>query len=554
MLFCHVAAAALALAQAHPDAKVLCATPQRAALAFVDNLDQNSHNPELAATCAEVPSGLDEVETRNRVELLKRIFDAKGYKISVDKLPDQANYIDPSTSRAEVALHRGLPEVVLAHDAIGWRFPAQVIERVPDLANTVFILDLSGLVERLPNWMRHPLFGVAGWQLVYLLLLVMLGIATRVVVAWFVSGQLQRWMARWNAALGQELLPGSQSLGTLAMAGVLAVGLSGAHLTPTAHGACLFAIRLIAALSAVMVLYRVVDLFSAFLLARARRTQTKLDDQLVPFVRKGLKVVVIALGVVFVLQNLDIDVGSLLAGLGLGGLAIALAAKDTLANFFGSLTIFLDKPFQIGDWVAVAGAEGTIEEVGFRSTRVRTIYDSLVSVPNAKIVDASIDNYGQRRYRRILTTLQLAYRTPPLQVEALCDGVRAMIQAHPKTRKDAYEVHVSGLGESTVQVMVRFFLTVGSWSEELRHRHEIFLDVLRLADRLQVEWAYPTRTLHVASQAAANPAAAQPPLDVEQLRQRVAEFAPGGSAVIAPGPRVGEPHLPGSGGAHGTPV
>jgi len=433
---------------------------------------------------------------------------------------------------------------------------ALALARVPrEPTSKIPALDLTQLAQQLPVWLRHELFGIAGWQYIYLCLLLIVGIVARVAVAWLVSGRLSKVMSHWHANLGDGLmLPGSQPLGTLALAGALALGLPSAGLPTSAHEACSFAVRLIAALSAVMVLYRVVDLFAAFLQARAERTRTKLDDQLVPLVRKGLKGVVIAVGVVFVLQNLDVDVGSLLAGLGLGGLAFALAAKDTLANFFGSLTIFLDKPFQIGDWVTVAGAEGAIEEVGFRSTRVRTIYDSLISVPNAKIVDAAIDNYGQRRYRRISTTLQLDYRTPPLQIEALCDGVRALIRAHPKTRKDAYEVHVSALAESAVQVMVHFFLQVPSWSEELRCRHEIFIDLLRLADRLHVAWAYPTRTLHVASQAAVVDGAANTPLDVEQLRQRVAEFAPGGSAVIAPGPRVGEPHLPRSGGADGDPV
>src|SRR5690606_33156269 len=113
----------------------------------------------------------------------------------------------------------------------------------------------------------------------------------------------------------------------------------------------------------------------------------------------------VIMGGLFILQNLNVNVASLLAGLGIGGLAFALAAKDTLANFFGSIMIFSDRPFQVGDWVKIGDAEGIVEEVGFRSSRIRTFYDSLLSIPNGKIVDTPIDNYGARVYRRTFTTL-----------------------------------------------------------------------------------------------------------------------------------------------------
>jgi small-conductance mechanosensitive channel len=127
---------------------------------------------------------------------------------------------------------------------------------------------------------------------------------------------------------------------------------------------------------------------------------------------------VIVAGALFSLQNFDVDVGSVLAGLGIGGLAVALAAKDTIANFFGSVMIFVDQPFQVGDAIVVKGVEGTVEEVGFRSTRIRTPHNSQVSVPNAAFTEVEIDNYGRRRFRRVAATLALTYDTTPEQVQA----------------------------------------------------------------------------------------------------------------------------------------
>ena len=141
-----------------------------------------------------------------------------------------------------------------------------------------------------------------------------------------------------------------------------------------------------------------------------------------PLFRTSVRLFVTFIAILFVLQNLDINVSSLIAGLGLGGLAIALAAQDTVRNLLGGVTIFADKPFEVGDWVVVDGVEGTVEAVGFRSTRVRTFYNSLISVPNGNLMDSGIDNMGQRRWRRYKTTLGVAYHTKPDQLQVLLRG------------------------------------------------------------------------------------------------------------------------------------
>ena len=251
--------------------------------------------------------------------------------------------------------------------------------------------------------------------------------------------------------------------------------------------------RVIAAVSAVVACYHLVDLFTAWLRQRAAKTDTKLDDQLVPLIRRAVKLFIVAMGTIFVLQNLNVDVAGLLAGMGLGGLAFALAAKDTVANLFGSATIFASRPFQIGDWVYIDGTEGTVESVGFRSTRVRTFYNSLISVPNAKVADSVVDNYGARQYRRVKAMLGLTYDTPPDKLEAFVVGVRELIANHPKTRKDLFEVHFYEFGASSLNVLVYFFFQVANWSEELRQRQVLFLEFLKLAQKIggELRLSYP---------------------------------------------------------------
>jgi len=257
------------------------------------------------------------------------------------------------------------------------------------------------------------------------------------------------------------------------------------------------AVKLLVSLSAVWSAFRLVDVIYALLMRKALATSNRFDDLLVPMVTKSLKVFVVVMGVIFSADNLNIDVTSLLAGLGIGGLAFALAAKDLLGNFFGSLTVLLDRPFQIGDWVVIGDVEGSVEEVGFRSTRVRTFYNSLITLPNAILTNTKIDNMGARRFRRMKTMLGLTYDTPPEKIDAFCEGVRALIRLHPYMRKDYYQVYFNQYSAASLDILVYVFCETPDWNMELRERHRFLLDILRLAKQLDVEFAYPTQTLYL---------------------------------------------------------
>ena len=293
---------------------------------------------------------------------------------------------------------------------------------------------------------------------------------------------------------------------------------------------------LVAAVGVLQVAYRAIDIFMDVLARRATKTESKLDDSLVPLLRTAVRLFVTFVGLLFVLQNLDINVSSLIAGLGLGGLAIALAAQDTVRNLLGGVTIFADKPFEVGDWVVVDGVEGTVEAVGFRSTRVRTFYNSLISVPNGNLMDSGIDNMGQRRWRRYKTTLGVAYHTKPDQLQAFVEGIRAIIQANPGMRQDYYIVEFHGFGATSLDILVYCFIDAEDWNEELRTRHVLNLDIMRLAESLQVEFAFPTQTLHIARMPGQSQELPEIP-DRTDLRNVVNSFGPGGKS----GQRVDQP-------------
>ena len=184
-------------------------------------------------------------------------------------------------------------------------------------------------------------------------------------------------------------------------------------------------------------------------------------------------------------------------------MALAFAAKETLGNIFGSITVLLDRPFQIGDSVTIGDHEGTVEAVGFRSTRIRTFYDSVVTIPNADCVNTAIDNMGRRRSRRFKTVLSVTYSTTPEQLEAFCEGIRELIRQHPMMQKDNYKVYANEFAASSIDIMLYCFFATTDWGISLRERHRLILDIMRLAEKLHVEFAFPTETVHLINEGSA---------------------------------------------------
>ncbi len=229
------------------------------------------------------------------------------------------------------------------------------------------------------------------------------------------------------------------------------------------------------------------------------RTSSKMDDQLLPVLVRVVRIVIWLIGFIYILDYLDVNVTALLAGISIGGLAIALAAQDTVKNFFGSLMIFIDRPFQIGDWVHFDDVDGVIEEVGFRSTRIRTFANSLVYVPNGYLADKVVDNLGLIKYRRFKTDLNITYNTPPKKIDLFVKGIKTIIEQHPRTRKDYFEVHLNSLGASSINILLYCFFEARDWTEELKGRHQIIYAILILADDIGVNFAFPTQSLYVES-------------------------------------------------------
>jgi len=352
--------------------------------------------------------------------------------------------------------------------------------------------------QQLPATLKVRSFLLENWKWLGILLI----IATGVIADKFSAFLLQLSVKKFRLKTKMLILKDSpddllRPLAMLVMAGIWLLGLNLLALPEQALIVLLVAVKILVGIAGIWSAYRLVDLITIYLRHQADKTENKVDDVLVPLISKTLKVFVTVVGITFVASNLDLNVSSLLASLGLGGLAFALAAKDVVLNLFGSITVIMDQTFHKGDWIVVDDIEGSVEEVGLRSTKIRTFYDSLITVPNSIFINAKVDNMGQRRYRRLKCNVSLTYDTPPDKIEAFCEGVRELIRLHPYMRKDYYHVYLNSLGASSLDVLVYVFWETPDWSTELRERQRFLLDILRLANAQQINIAFPTQTLHL---------------------------------------------------------
>lgn len=233
------------------------------------------------------------------------------------------------------------------------------------------------------------------------------------------------------------------------------------------------------------------------LLAKAAKTESKTDDQIIPFLMEILKIIVITLSVfIFMGTVFKVDVGALIAGLGIGGLALALAAKESLENLLASFVIFFDKPFIVGDLVTVNGITGTVEKIGFRSTRVRTLEKSYLTLPNRQMIDNVLDNLSQRTFRRVDFTIGVTYDTSQEQLKNIIEDVQKYIDENPNTNQEG-EVHFISFGDSSLNIMVLYFIDTMDWSTFLRIKEEINFEIMRIVALHGADFAFPTQTIHL---------------------------------------------------------
>lgn len=479
-------------------------SPYHTTLSFFYNLEEGHYKPENAAKTLD----LSDIEDQNGQRLavkLKQIFEGKGILIRINDIPNEQNYFD-STATSEEKIYyfdkKKLPGIFLQKTGNSWKYSAFSVSQIDELHTETYPYGTAKLLNVLPKIGNQEYLGLHLWQLVGLFILLLLIFLSHWIFTLVVDRLLLYIFKRYGyEKVGEDyILPVARVVSFYLIVVLLSLFIRVLQLPIEIWAWIVIVLRTLKPFLVTIIFYKLADVVAAYFTKLATKTESTLDDQLVPLLRKTLKAFVIIVGTLFILRDgLNLDIIPFLTGLSIGGVAIALAAQDTIKNFFGSVMIFIDKPFQVGDWITSGDIDGTVEEVGFRSTRIRTFRNSLMYVPNGKIADAILDNHGLRQYRRFYTTLTITYDTPPPLIDEFVIGLREIVLAHPHTRKDMYHVYFNNLSSFSQDIMFYIFFEVPTWGDELKCRHEILIQIVKLANSLGVRFAFPTQTLHMES-------------------------------------------------------
>jgi len=255
--------------------------------------------------------------------------------------------------------------------------------------------------------------------------------------------------------------------------------------------------RTLIIIATLSLVYRLVDIFAPTGVQLAAFTGLSLDERLLPFLRVILKLFIIAVGLVIILQELGYDVSGLLAGIGIGGLAVSLAAKDTVSNLFGFASIVGDRPFNVGDYIKTQDAEGTVEHVGLRSTRLRQADQTQVIIPNNVLANSAIFNLSRMGRRRIDIALGMAYQTTAIQMRTFLIRLRALLNTWPTVQRDSVEVFFNKFGESSLDVFIRCYVNKTSALDLSTEQESIQLAVMELIEELGLSLAFPSQSLYL---------------------------------------------------------
>lgn len=473
-------------------------SPKATINTFLQNLQEDEFHPEIAAQTLN-PKHIKGKDAELIITQLKQVLDGAGVLIEIDEIPENRNYSDSTKKQRYYLSEIEFPQIYLEKSNNKWYFSKKTINKIPELHQSIFPFGTDKLMNILPKMGTQKILGLHAWQYMSILILVVVCVMIHKLLSWFFDWIFYQFLKNrgYGNIAHDYILPVARPFSLLIIVGLLIVLVPVLQLPISFNHYFILLLRALLPLFGTIMVYKIVDILGEYMLKKAAQTETTMDDQIVPILKRVLKIFVIIIGFLYILNNLRFDITALLAGISIGGLAFALAAQDTIKNFFGSLMILFDKPFQIGDWVTAGDIDGTVEEVGFRSTRVRTFRNSLITVPNGKLADMPVDNHGLRKYRRFYTTITITYDTPPHLIEAFTEGLKLIVEEHPKTWKEVYYINFNNMSAYSLDIMFYVFLDVPTFGEEMHYKEELLLSIMKLAKELGINFAFPTQTLHM---------------------------------------------------------
>ncbi|MGY5355558.1 mechanosensitive ion channel family protein [Wenyingzhuangia sp. IMCC45467] len=489
-------------AQSNDEVKVDLSNPYKTIYTHLHFLQPESYNEVNAA---RVIYGKSQEKSIDIALKIKQVLDGKGLKVDFKNVPLNANYKDTINSveikNQYVLFPDRLPEIYLEKIDGKWYYSEETSDKIFALYHNVFPVGTDFIKSIVPGFGHVEVLGIELWQYVGIILFIIIG----AFLAWIINKVvfyclkvLESLFIKFaHDSLSKTLDKLSRPSALLIVFYLVEVYVPTLQFQIDINSFLIKGLEIGQIVLWIYVFLEIVSVIIEVFVTYTARTESKLDDQLAPILSRLLKVLVIFLGVLKMLTVFGVNTTTVIAGASIGGLAVALASQDTVKNLIGTFMIFLDKPFQIGDWIEGGGVEGTVEEVGFRSTRIRAVDTSIFSIPNSKLSEIVINNKGLRQYRRYQTKLGIRYDTPPELIEAFVVGVRKIIEIHPETLTKSYNVEFTGFGDSALEILVNTYFLSLEWGVEQTSKHRLHMAILKLAAELGVDFAFPSQTVMI---------------------------------------------------------
>ncbi len=433
-------------------------------------------------------------------ENLKQILDAKGILIVVSSIPNATDYRDSLSGNQLYTVTKELPSVTVEKYGNYWYYSKKMSEEIPILFKKTFPSWSHYIINNIPDVLKIQFLGIEIWKFLGLLVILLVGFVFSKIFEKGIDKAMK--ISLWKKLdIDNRHLPKLHRLARYL--GIVFFLILIRYFIPIlvfeiAISKPLFQfINIVLTFIAMLAVLKLIDIFGIYLKKITRATPSKIDDQLMPIAVKATKIAVIVIGLFRILYLSGVNITALIAGLSIGGLALALAAQDTVKNLIGSVMIFFDKPFQIGDYITAMDFEGTVEEVGFRSSRVRKVDNSLITVPNGNLTNATMTNYGIRKFRLFEMNLGFTYESKSEDIQSFIDDLKGYLSQNTHMQEENHFVNLRNLTPSSIDVFVRAYIDASSFREELIYRQELIFTIIEKSKAHNLSFAFPSQSLYI---------------------------------------------------------
>lgn len=359
----------------------------------------------------------------------------------------------------------------------------------------------SAWVTQLEDKLGQKLLGVSTWQFLAAFLAILFGLVLKKILVNYIEKRIEDFVkkteAEWDDKLFDAIVKPVNAfilIGALHAAAFLLV--FNLEKFPTEFIGKSYTVFL--GITIIWLVYRMVEVLAHYLDELLAKADEGLRGQFMPLIRRALRILVVIIGALTVLATIGVNIAGLVALGGVLGLAFSMGSQDSVANLVGTVNILTDRPYKVGDWITVGnGIDGDVEEIGFRSTKIRMFDKTVMTVPNGKLAAETIKNWSQMPKRRIKMTLGLSYDTNAAQMREALKAIEKVLKEDEGVDQDYMLVQFTDFGPSSLDVFLYYFSSSTVWKEYLDTRERVNLKIMDEMNRLGLEFAFPTQTLHL---------------------------------------------------------